>query len=344
MTMRVGALLEHLIKELITYYFNEAVEDIESVPYGLTNYSQVITVNQKKYVARIYGSHSKNLDKLKFEIELTTFLEQLNLSFMIPGFLIAKTGEKFMELSNGQLGSVTRFIEGEVLDLKRVSDAREYGRTVGELSVAFQKFKSQSFMEDIRFYKMYHLHPLSNERSVSHFFDQLPFKIESDQLSILIGSLQAVQRNQFLIDDLPKQIVHHDLLIFNLLIDNHTRKMSGVLDFDFASYDVRALELAICINHLLQINNSSLSNLKLFLEEYSQYMTLTDEEIKCIPLLMEMYYVSLICIYIGQYYSGREIEEYFRFILNQLVIRKQWLDQNERELIELLRLEHFELE
>lgn len=66
-------------------------------------------------------------------------------------------------------------------------------------------------------------------------------------------------------------------------------------------------------------------------------MTLTDEEIKWIPFLMQMYYVSLLCIYIGQYYSGREIEEYFRFILHQLVIRKQWIEQNEYEFIETLR-------
>ncbi|MGO4528565.1 phosphotransferase [Paenibacillus sp. 2TAF8] len=330
--------MEHLIKELITYYFNETVENIESVPFGLTNYSQVLTVNNKKYVARIYDNHSKNLEKLKFEIELTTFLEQHNnLSFKLPGFLIAKTGGRFVELSNGQFGSVMCFIEGEVPDLTRVSDVKEYGKTVGELSVAFKKFRSDLLMQEFKFSKIYNLHPLSNERSVNRFFDQPPFEIESNQLSIFLHSLQAVQRNESIVDDLPKQIVHHDILIFNLLIDNQTRKMSGVLDFDFASHDVRALELAICMNHLLQFDDGSLLNLELFLDEYSQHMTLTDEEIKWIPFLMQMYYVSLICIYIGQYYSGREIEEYFRFILNQLVIRKQWIEQNEYEFIETLK-------
>ncbi|MDT0122413.1 phosphotransferase [Paenibacillus sp. RRE4] len=210
-------------------------------------------------------------------------------------------------------------------------------KNVGELSVAFNKFKSDLLMQEFKFYKIFNLHPLSNERSVKRFFDQPPFEIESNQLSILLNSLQTVQRNESNVDDLPKQIIHHDILIFNLLIDNQTRKMSGVLDFDFASHDVRALELAICINHLLQFDDGSLLNLELFLDEYSQHMRLTDEEIKWIPFLMQMYYVSLICIYIGQYYSGREIEEYFRFILNQLVIRKQWIEQNECEFIETLR-------
>ncbi|SMF92472.1 homoserine kinase [Paenibacillus uliginis N3/975] len=327
-----------LIKELMTYYFNEEIDNIESVPFGLTNYSQVLTINNKKYIARIYDNHSKNLEKLKFEIELTTFLEQQDLSFKLPGFLIAKTEDRFVELSNGQFGSVMHFIEGEVPDLTRISDIKEYGKTVGEISAAFKKFKSDTLIRDIKFYNIYNLHSLSNERAVSHFIDQPPFDIDHNQLSILKNTFQAVQRNESIIDALPKQIIHHDILIFNLLIDSKTRKMNGVLDFDFASHDVCALELAICINHLLQFDDGSLLNLELFLDEYSQHMTLTDEEIKWIPFLMQMYYVSLICIYIGQYYSGREIDNYFRFILNQLVIRTQWIEQNEYELIETLRL------
>lgn len=327
-----------LIKELMTYYFNEEIDNIESVPFGLTNYSQVLTINNKKYIARIYDNYSKNIEKLKFEIELTTFLEQQDLSFKLPGFLIAKTEDRFAELSNGQFGSVMHFIEGEVPDLTRISDIKEYGKTVGEISVAFKKFKSDTLIRDIKFYNIYNLHSLSNERAVSHFIDQPPFDIDHNQLSILKNTFQAVQRNESIIDALPKQIIHHDILIFNLLIDSKTRKMNGVLDFDFASHDVRALELAICINHLLQFDDGSLLNLELFLDEYSQHMTLTDEEIKWIPFLMQMYYVSLICIYIGQYYSGREIDNYFRFILNQLVIRTQWIEQNEYELIETLRL------
>lgn len=334
--------MEHLIKELITYYFNEAIENIESVPFGLTNYSQVLSVNNKKYIVRIYDKHSKNLERIKFEIELLTFLEQHKLSFKLPGFLIAKTEDRFVKLSNGQFGSVLHFIEGEVPDLTRISDVKEYGKTVGEISVAFQKFKSDLLIQDIKFYNIYKLHPLSNESSINHFLNQPPFEIDGNQLSILLNSFQDVKRNQSIIDGLPKQIIHHDILIFNLLIDSKTRKMNGVLDFDFASYDVRALELAICINHLLQFDDGSLSNLELFLDEYSQHMRLTEEEIKWIPFLMQMYYVSLVCIYIGQYYSGRKVDNYFQFILNQLVIRTQWIEQNEDDLIETLRLRLFD--
>lgn len=330
--------MHYLMKELIAYYFNDENVNIEAVPFGLTNYSKVFTINNTKYIARIYDEYSKDLEKLKFEIKLTTFLEQQNLSFKVPEFLIAHTGGKYVELSNGQFGSVMNFIEGEIPDLTQMLDIKEYGRVVSELSVAFKAFKRDVHGQQIKFYNIYNLHPLSNEKSINNFLNQMPFEIEDSQLSILKKSILDVKRIESIAEDLPKQIIHHDILVFNLLIDSKTRKMNGVLDFDFASHDIRALELAICINHILQFSDSSFVNLELFLDEYFQYVTLTIEEINNIPMLMKMYYVALICIYIGQYYSGLKIDEYFRVILNQLIIRTQWIEKNEEALLECIKI------
>ena len=110
--------------------------------------------------------------------------------------------------------------------------------------------------------------------------------------------------------------------------------MNGVLDFDFASNDIRALELAIAINHLLQQSDHSWLHIDLFLAEYAKYMAImSEQEIRCIPMLMRMYYVSLLSIYIGQHDSGRDVTAYFRFIAHQLVIRTEWLAENEQVLI-----------
>ncbi|GIP31660.1 phosphotransferase [Paenibacillus sp. J2TS4] len=329
--------MDNLIQELISQYFDENMENAESVPFGITNYTQKVTVNNQKYIARIYDSHSKNVERLKFEIELMSFLEQQNLSFQVPGFVTSKRKENFVQLSNGQLGSIVNFIEGEAPDLSRDSDVKEYGRSVGELSKALSHFATELIQPEIKFYDLNSLHPLCNERSVSQFFERPPFDIDNNHFRLLMNTYHSIPKYRSGLDRLPKQIIHHDLLIFNLLIDRELRKMNGILDFDFASNDVRALELAICLNHLLQTKDSDFSNVEIFLEEYSRSMELTNEEIQWIPYLMQMYYVSLLCIYIGQHYSGRDIVEYFQFILNQWVIRRQWMGQHEIELVKILK-------
>lgn len=328
--------LQLLLIELLSHYFDEPIEDITEVPYGLTNYSQIVTVDEKKYVARIYDVHSKNLKRLIYEIELTTFLEQNKLSFRVPEFKQARNGEKYIVLSNGQLGSVVHFIEGEAPDLIRLSDVEQYGVTVGALSAALQGFNSDMIVQDIHFHRIYNLHPLANEQAVNEFLAHPPFEIVNATREVIFSTMLALQDRQFQIDSLPKQIIHHDLLIFNMLIDKNSRRMNGVLDFDFASQDVRALELAICINHMLQYEEDLQVKLKLFIDEYAQYISLTREEIKWIPFLMRLYYVSLLCIYIGQHNSGKKIQGYFDFISLQLVNRTRWLERNEQELLALL--------
>lgn len=331
-------MLDNAMKDLIQSYFTSVLELIEDVPFGLTNTSKIITVNHKKYVARIYNNYTKNESGLKFEIELTAFLEAQQLSFKVPFFVTSLNGSKYVRLSNGKFGSVVEFIEGTTPDVKRINDVEEYGRVVGELSAAFNRYDKPLVEKGIEFIKLDSLHPLCTEQPIKNFTDNPPFELDLEQHNLLKTMIPDVYENYNKMDRLPKQLVHHDLIVYNLLYSEEYKRMTGILDFDFAALDVRALELAICINHLLQFEDEHLTLLNVFLKEYAKSVVLTEEEINWIPFLMKMYYVSVLCIYIGQYYSGREVGEYFRFMLNQLFIRTKWLERNEEQLIESLQL------
>ncbi|MPY17057.1 phosphotransferase enzyme family protein [Paenibacillus glucanolyticus] len=331
--------MEHLFQGLLQHYFNEPVHSMGNVPFGMTNDSRIVVLNQSKYVARIYNRHTKNEERLQFEVELTAYLEHCSLSFGVPGFLSSKDGSKYVILSDGSLGSITRFIEGEVPDLSRNSDVLSYGQTVGEISYALQQFSSvpvDSVRPTIAFHDPYSLHPLSYQKSIHEFLSNPPFAIDADQIAIIQAYYQNIYGHAPEINLLPKQIVHHDILIFNLLIEPQFRKISGVLDFDFAANDIRIWELTICLNHLLQFEDQTFEKIELFLDEYRKYMTLTPAEIQWIPYVMQIYYVSLLSIYIGQHYAGRSIAPYFRLMLKQLLKRREWLEYNQHAFSDLL--------
>jgi homoserine kinase type II len=331
--------LEHLFLELLQHYFHEPVHSIETVAYGMTNHSRIVVMNQGKYVARIYNRHTKNEERLRFEVELTAYLERCSLSFDVPGFVSSKDDAKYVVLSDGSLGSLTRFIEGEIPDLSRTSDVLSYGRTVGEISYALQHFESDSVdavCPAIAFHDFYNLHSLSNQTKMNEFLICPPFQIDAEQIAVLQEYYETGFNHAAELDVLPKQIVHHDILVFNLLIDPQSREMSGVLDFDFAAMDIRIWELSICLNHLLQHEDQTLTKVELFLDEYRKYMRITRAEIQWIPYIMQLYYVSLLSIYIGQHLAGRNIATYFHLMLKQLQIRKEWMERNQHEFIELL--------
>lgn len=331
--------MEHVFQELLQHYFHGPVHSIETVPFGMTNESRIVAMNQKKYVARIYNRHTKNKERLRFEVELTAFLERCSLSFDIPGFVSSKDDAKYVVLSDGSLGSLSRFIEGEAPDLSSMTDVLSYGRTVGEISYALQQFESDSVevvCPAIAFHDVYNLHSLSNQTKINEFLACPPFDIDAEQIAVLQGYYESVINHAVELNALPKQMVHHDILVFNLLINPQSREMSGVLDFDFAAMDIRIWELSICLNHLLQHEDQTLTKVELFLDEYRKYMRLTRAEIQWIPYIMQLYYVSLLSIYIGQHLAGRNIASYFHLMLKQLQIRREWMERKQHEFVELL--------
>ncbi|GIO96147.1 hypothetical protein J14TS5_12330 [Paenibacillus lautus] len=331
--------MEHLFLELLQHYFHGPVHSIETVPFGMTNDSRIVVMSQGKYVARIYNRHTKNEERLRFEVELTAYLERCSLSFDVPGFVASKDDAKYVVLSEDSLGSLTRFIEGEIPKLSRTSDVISYGRTVGEISYALQQFEPDSVdavCPAIAFHDFYNLHSLSNQTKINEFLTCPPFQIDAEQIAVLQGYYESGFNHAAELNVLPKQIVHHDILVFNLLIDPQSREMSGVLDFDFAAKDIRIWELSICLNHLLQHEDQTLTKVELFLDEYRKYMRLTRAEIQWIPYIMQLYYVSLLSIYIGQHLAGRNIASYFHLMLKQLRIRREWMERNQHKFVELL--------
>lgn len=332
--------MNELFYELASHYFTSGIERMNDVPFGLTNYSQIIVVSNQKYIARIYDEHSKTLERLQFEIELTSFLTSQQLSFRIPEFMLTLDGQQYVKLSSGQLGVVMPFIEGVVPQLGNESDIREYGKVVGELSAALQAYSGSEPSDTVQFYNLYTLHPLATEASIEQFLHAPPFPIDQEALIMLQEAIHEMKNNYCLFQALPMQMIHHDLLVFNLLADQATGDLTGVLDFDFASYDMRSLELAICLNHLLQFDDPAFTRLEWFIDEYAQHMILTEDELLSFPLMMRLYYVSLLCLYIGQHQAGKDITNYFPIILEQLARRSQWLKHHEQELITLLQAKY----
>ncbi|MGG3279866.1 phosphotransferase enzyme family protein [Paenibacillus solani] len=331
--------MEHLFQELLHHYFHNLVYSTEAAPFGMTNDSRIVIMNRKKYIARIYNPHTKNEERLRFEIELTTYLERCSLPFDVPAFVSSMDDTKYVVLSNGSLGSLTRFIEGDVPDLSSISDVRSYGWTVGQISHALQQFESDSVdvvCPTIAFHDFYNLHSLADQTNIHSFLTCLPFKIDAEQIAVLQGYYELGHKFSSELNGLPKQMVHHDILVFNLLIDPKSRQMSGVLDFDFAAKDIRIWELSICLNHLLQHEDQTLTKVALFLDEYRKHMRLTRAEIEWIPCIMQLYYVSLLSIYTGQYLAGKNIASYYDLMLKQLLIRREWMERNQDKLIELL--------
>jgi Ser/Thr protein kinase RdoA (MazF antagonist) len=326
--------MQEIIDELVGHFFEDSAYDIKPVPFGLTNQTRILTVGGQKYVLRIYNPHTKNVKSLNFETQLTSYLSSLNLSFAVPEFLNTPSKEHYVRLSDGTLGAVVSFIEGTVPEITSMEQAAEFGAVVGELSLALHNYPAEPRFEGIPFTEIYRLHPLADERAVDSFMENPPFELSSAQLQFYRDKVSFAEKHKSRLQELPKQLVHHDVLIYNLL--SKENRIHGVLDFDFTSLDTGFMEFAISLNHILELTNGSWEMAEAFIKGYSRFRKCTSREMDQLQLLTDIYHLDLLHIYIGQHYSGRNVEQNFIYILHQFQRRSDWLNTQSSALNQLL--------
>ncbi|RIE03479.1 phosphotransferase [Cohnella faecalis] len=300
--------MKALIDEVVHAYFETPGYEIDSVPFGLTNVTKIVTIEADKYVIRIYNRHTKSVQSLELEAAITSFLSERALSFRVPEFVRSLSGNEYISMSDGTLGAVVTFLKGSAPELSSVRHAVDFGKVVGELSNALEQFEADRLSyRGKSFSEFYGLHPLADRAAVAAFIENPPFPIAEDQLLFYESMVSSIEKSAHLLKDLPTQLVHHDLLIFNLLADENG--IRGVLDFDFVSVDARCMELAISLNHVLQMSGGSMEMAEAFVKGYAEQGKCTSPEIERLELLTRIYHIAVLHIYIGQHYSDMTLNE-----------------------------------
>jgi thiamine kinase-like enzyme len=118
--------------------------------------------------------------------------------------------------------------------------------------------KSRNREYVIRIYNRHtkNVESISRFPAVASFIKDPPFQIPEKALTFYKEMVSSVKQKTYELLELPKQLVHHDLLIYNLLSKDN--RIYGVLDFDFTSFDISFMEFTISPNHVIQLTNGSL--------------------------------------------------------------------------------------
>ncbi|WP_219837603.1 phosphotransferase [Paenibacillus sp. R14(2021)] len=159
--------------------------------------------------------------------------------------------------------------------------------------------------DGIPFTNLYQVHPLVSAENLAAFWDRPPFPVTEEQKHYYKEALNSIETNRESLLSLPRQLVHHDLLVFNLL--SVDRSITGVLDFDLLAVDISFLEFVISLNHVLQLSSGSLEMAAAFIEGFTLFPTFSSEEIRQLRTLTQLYHIAL-HIYVGQYVREKTIQ------------------------------------
>ncbi len=257
------------IQSILSKYDVGKLKKYEEIQEGIENSNFKVTTTAGTFILTIYEKRVKEQD-LPYFINLMEHLSSNGINCPKP--IKDKSGEIFQNISNKKSILVT-FLSGDSLKFIDKSHCYELGKNLANFHIQGLKFKGER-ENDL------------NYRSWLQLFRQGIARNDLYKKSLLNEIEQIIKQT---VDDWPSDLenghIHADLFPNNILFINN--KISGIIDFYFACYDILAYDIAICINSWCFNENGefSKSNLEALLLGYSEIKKLSDNEKKNLLLL-----------------------------------------------------------
>ncbi|MCS7464005.1 phosphotransferase [Paenibacillus doosanensis] len=280
------------------YFEPPAAVSTSPVAYGVNNQTCYADCNGHRYVFRVY-MNKRDSELIRYELDVLSELQKQPLSFQIPAVVPNLRGEPVTLTDNGRWGVLFHYIEGE---RPGSGDAYEVGRATGELSKALARLNVGRTGPYRGSYHLYEIHPHATRERLHSFLSGPPEGADVRMAEALLHELDAMERKRLQWAELPHQLVHGDLLFSNWLVNNG--RISGVLDFEFVSPDLRAMELAIGLTQLIDDGALQEEHAERLIAGYSSETELTDEEIRAMPDLLKLRYMGSFIHHFGRYMAG----------------------------------------
>ena len=340
----VGSKLTNLdlAKEAIALWVEEGeVEKVEMEPTsgGVNNIVQYLTLpNGERKLLRIYNN-GLDTTRVTFEHEVLQKLHEqyaADLSFKVPYMIPSKNGKTFVKLSNGAEACMVDLIDGGLPKLTCVEDI---GRASGELNTVMGKLEGVTATCNCDpYYLMWeNHHAVTRENFISTMkgpdFDG---KLRPFADAMLEETLVMDEKCEGEYKGLPTQLLHGDLHYDNVLVDHDTGKVTGLLDFEFAMYDWRAMELAICLSKYAG-EEDAFTYFDQFLTGYAKTGVMTMKEAEAVPDLINLRILSNVVYFVGRAVAKEDSIASLTTRIENYTNRIKWTKDNADKLVSMIQ-------
>lgn len=323
------------IKPILIEYFGEQRFELEISKGGMNNTTCFVEVDKDKYTLRIYRSHNDET-KVSYELEVINALNDMNICIPVPQVIASTKGELFTKTADGNIAAIFKYMEGKNPIFLRLKEIESFGYACGLLTQALGNLKINMLPAYKPCYEIESAYPECSLDKVIEFcyspssdfveYNEYLARI-GQQLIILMEKVQYYRK-------LPHQIIHGDLNASNVLADNDGN-ICGILDFEFVSYDLRVMELAVCLSDMLHYTEGEGNNfqrINSLIMGYRRVMNLSDDELDIIPSLLILRRLDVFVHFLNRYWSGIDgIEVLKDRILNNMG-HFNWLIHNHDEI------------
>jgi len=313
--------------------FFDKTDDVQITPTsgGVNNIVQYITLpSGERELLRIYNNGC-NAQRVRFEHEILRQLNQLPLSFGVPNFIKSMEGSTMVRLSNGADACMCKLIPGK---LPKLSCFEDIGRASGELNTAMASLKvDPSMCNTAPYWKIWDVHHAVNRENFEAEMRGPNFAGDLKDVAerMLKATLDIVEKCEGQYQSLPIQLIHGDLHYDNVLVQDG--QVTALLDYEFSSFDWRAMELAICLSKYAGEENGK-EYFEQFIKGYAKTGKLTKVEAEAIPDLINLRILSNVVYFVGRHLAGEDDISSLTTRISNYERRVNWIRDHSKFIID----------
>jgi homoserine kinase type II len=304
--------------------------------HGANNAVYLVDADSGRYVLRIYRNHG-DIARLDAEFSILRALQSPRLPFAISAPIATVDGRYHIEMSDAeyssQIAALFPWLPGDHPDRQDTAAAFGAAVALGQLD---QALAALSFPRDqlpaplgdfVRRYSALAdpIATLATLTSDSAAIDRITGLYH--QLSAELPALYAT---------LPCQMVHSDYAPSNILMEG--TMVTAVLDFEFSTYDLRALDLVVALSWWpieLLGGGQEWPLIDALGMGYASQIHLADGKIAALPILLQMRSISSLLHRLTRYTQGLDSADFLKQRITQTLWREDWLADNRETLLRL---------
>jgi len=210
----------------------EKIISFVGIKKGIENTNYLLKTKNNKYILTIFEKRVANKD-VPFFMKLMDLLNSKKINCPKP---IKNLEDEYLIKIKGKLACIVTFLDGKDKKVLTTNNCYQVGMIIGKMHKITNKFKIKR-ENSMGMKNMPKLLKSINFKKIK-FAKNIKQNLEKTQIEI----------NKKWPANLPQGIIHGDLFIDNIFFKKN--KISGIIDFYFASNEYYMYEVAICINAL----------------------------------------------------------------------------------------------
>lgn len=325
-----------VVREALGFFLDDAdAAKVTPTSSGVNNVVQYVeTSDGRNLILRIYNNGC-NTEAVEYEHAILNAIDRSALPFQVPKYLQSKNGKTMEQLQSGTQCCMCERIPGV---LPKNSDPKPLGRATGQLMSAMSQISLDLKPPIAPYYRVYDVHKaIGGDKNKFYEYCKGPqFDGCRRGIETLCNALQEIDTmiDIYLAvdpDDFPQHIIHGDLHYDNVLTDEKTGEVTGLLDFEFCTIDWRAMEVAVCLSKYVG-ENDPFPLVESFIDGFCENGTLTSQESQAIPDLINLRVLSNCIYFVGRAISGQDSIASLTSRADMYAQRVLWVNDNKHRI------------